>query len=130
MKIGAQTWFYWPVTVGVSATVTVFHLFHRASQNGRSAVLSSLGGVTALAMPAAVLATATRARCNDTGQRTFFEPNWIVLTLAVAAWTVALWRVYRFAGELPNEAVRPVLWITLPTLAGFVLEFGLPRFPS
>ena len=123
MNIGAQTWFYWPVTVAISATVTGTLLYHRAVQNERPALLSALGGVAALALPVLPLALATRARCNDTGQRTFFEPNWVLVGLGLAGWAIALWMLYRFAGELPAAATRLTLGITVATSFGFWLEF-------
>lgn len=99
MNIGAQTWFYWPITVAVSATVTGVLLYRRAARNERPALLSALGGVVALALPVVPLALATRARCNDTGQRTLFEPNWVFVGLGLAGWAIALWMLYRFAGR-------------------------------
>ena len=85
--------------------------------------MSALGGVAALALPVVPLALATRARCNDTGQRTFFEPNWILLGLGIVGWAVALWMLCRFAGELPDAAIRAALVITVATSIGFWLEF-------
>jgi hypothetical protein len=123
MNIGAQTWFYWPVTVAASATATAAHLYYCAARNGRPARLSALGGVAALAIPVLPLALATRARCNDTGQRTFFEPSLILLSVAIGAWIACLWALYRFAGKVPESATRSTAAIGAATSVGFVVEF-------
>jgi hypothetical protein len=123
VNIGAQTWFYWPVTVAASATAIAAHLYYCATRNGRPARLSALGGVGALAFTVVPLALATRARCNDAGQRTFFEPNLILLFLGVAASVAGLWALYRFAGEDPEEATRSTAGIAGVTSIGFALEF-------
>ncbi len=123
MNIGAQTWFYWPVTVAVSATAAAAHLYYCAARNGRPARLSALGGIGALALPVVPLALATRARCNDAGQRTFFEPNLILLCLGLAAWVAGLWGLYRFAGEIPEVATRSAAGLGVVTSIGFAVEF-------
>lgn len=123
MKIGAQTWFYWPATVCLYAVAVGAHLYHRAAGNGRPALASAFGGVAALALPIVPLALSTRARCNDTGQRTFFEPNWVILAAGIAAWVLALWVLYRVAGDPPEAASRATALITVATLVGFWLEF-------
>ena len=123
MNIGAQTWFYWPVTVAASATATAAHLYYCAARNGRPARLSALGGVAALSFPVLPLVFATRARCNDTGQRTFFEPSLILLGFGLGAWLACLWALYRFAGEFPEAATRSTAAIGAATCVGFVVEF-------
>ena len=127
MNIGAQTWFYWPVTVAASATATAAHLYYCAARNGRPARLSALGGVAVLAIPVLPLALATRARCHDSGQRTFFEPNAILLVLGMVLWIAGLWALYRFAGETPEAATRSTTGIAVATSVGFVVEFFLSR---
>lgn len=127
MNIGAQTWFYWPVTVAASATATAAHLYYCARRNGRPSRLSALGGVGALAFTVVPLALATRARCNDTGQRTIFEPNVLLLGLGVVASVGGLWALYRFAGEDPGPATRSTAGIAVVASIGFALEFWVSQ---
>lgn len=123
MNVGAQTWFYWPVTVAASATATAAHLYYCAARNGRPARRSAMGGVGALTFAVVPLALATRARCNDAGQRTLFEPSLILLCLGLAAWVAGLWALYRFAGEIPHVAMRSAAGLAVVTCIGFAVEF-------
>lgn len=121
MRVGGQTWFYWPVTVALSATLTALHLYFTALRNGRLGAPHALGGVFALALPVLPLAFATEARCHDAGAKTLFHPVWPLLLLSVPAWAFVLWALYRSAGE--TAAARPAIITLLATTTGFLVEY-------
>lgn len=126
----ALVWFYWPITLALTAGFLAAHLYFTATRHDRSSgaagSVASLGALS-VGVPAIPLAVGLSPGCSDTGTATFFEPSWIMVGIAVVLWGVAIALLYCTAGSRLDASGCWALGIVIIAGVMAAMEYGISR---
>lgn len=129
MTDGAVTWFYWPITFAVAATIAAFLLYRTARYYGkthRKGLVLGLCGALAASAPVVTIGLGLYARCADNGHLSRVRPAVLILALIILlGWLAALWLLFWAAGMAPVESQRPPTRIFLFMVPAMIIEFGI-----